>query len=53
MKKIIIVLLTLAFFACQNKLECNPKEFKTSKFEFVQEVNGKKEIRTKLINVII
>ncbi len=46
MKKITIVLLTLALFACQNKLECNPKEFKTGTFEFIQEVNGKKEITT-------
>ena len=46
MKKIIIFLLTLVLFACQNKLECNPKEFKTGKFEFVQEVNDKKEITT-------
>lgn len=46
MKKIILFLLLFVFFACQNKLECNPKEFKTGKFEFIQEVNGKKEITT-------
>ena len=35
---LILILLT----SCQQQ-ECNPKEFKTGKFEFVQELNGKKE----------
>jgi len=43
MKKTLLFLFTISLFSCQNKLECNPKEFKTGKFEFVQVVNGKKE----------
>ena len=30
--------------SCQKQLECNPKNFKTGKFEFIQETKGKKEI---------
>lgn len=45
MKKILF-LLALTFFSCQKQPECNPKDFKTGKFEFTQETNGKKEITT-------
>jgi len=45
MKKILF-LLALTFFSCQKQQECNPKDFKTGKFEFTQETNGKKEITT-------
>lgn len=38
--------ISILILSCQHKMECNPKEFKTGKFEFVQEVNGKKEITT-------
>lgn len=30
--------------SCQKQQECNTKNFKTGKFEFIQETNGKKEI---------
>ena len=30
--------------SCQKQPECNPREFKTGKFEFIQNVKGKKEI---------
>jgi len=43
MKNTFLFLLTLTLFACQKQLECNPKGFKTGKFEFIQEVNGTKE----------
>jgi hypothetical protein len=46
MKTLMLFCISIIFLSCQNKLECNPKEFKTGKFEFVQEVNGKKEITT-------
>ena len=38
---LILALLT----SCQQQ-ECNPKEFKTGKFEFVQKINGKKQTTT-------
>ena len=44
MKKITISLFALSLFACQKQPDCNPKDFKTGKFEFTQNVNGKKEI---------
>jgi hypothetical protein len=46
MKQTLLFLLAISFFSCQKQPECNPKEFKTGKFEFTQEVNGKKEITT-------
>ena len=42
----ILLLLFFITFSCQKQLECNPKEFETGKFEFIQEVNGTKEITT-------
>ena len=43
-KKIGFLLLTIAsFYSCKKKQECNCKDFKTGKFEFTQEINGKKE----------
>jgi hypothetical protein len=38
---LILALLT----SCQQQV-CNPKEFKTGKFEFVQDINGKKQTTT-------
>lgn len=46
MKTLLLFFISILFLSCQNKLECHPEEFKTGKFEFVQEVNGKKEITT-------
>ncbi len=46
MKQTLLFLLAISFLSCQKQPECNPKEFKTGKFEFIQEVNGKKEITT-------
>jgi hypothetical protein len=46
MKQTLLFLLAISFLSCQKQPECNPKEFKTGKFEFTQEVNGKKEITT-------
>jgi hypothetical protein len=46
MKNIPLFLFALLLFSCQKQPECNPKEFKTGKFIFIQEVNGKKEITT-------
>jgi hypothetical protein len=43
MKKILIILLLSCFFSCF-KGEQNCKDFKTGKFEFVQEINGVKKI---------
>jgi hypothetical protein len=39
----LIFLFFILLSSCQKQLECNPKNFKTGKFEFVQEVNGTKE----------
>ena len=36
-------LFSFAIFSCQKQLECNPKEFKTGKFKFIQAVNGTKQ----------
>ena len=44
--KLKYVLISFAFFSCQKQQECNPKDFKTGKFVFTQESNGKKEITT-------
>jgi hypothetical protein len=38
--------ISFAFFSCQKQQECNSKEFKTGKFIFTQESNGKKESTT-------
>ena len=46
MKTLMLFCISILILSCQHKMECNPKEFKTGKFEFVQEVNGKKEITT-------
>jgi hypothetical protein len=40
---IIYTILILALLTSCQQQECNPKEFKTGKFEFVQYINGKKE----------
>ncbi|MEC4003836.1 DNA topoisomerase IV [Flavobacterium sp. SUN052] len=40
------ILFFFILISCQKQPDCNPKEFKTGKFEFIQEVNGKKEITT-------
>ena len=40
----ILLLIFFILFSCQKQPECNSKDFKTGKFEFTQEVNGKKEI---------
>ena len=45
MKKLTILLLTLTFASCYN-VEHNCKDFKTGKFEFSQEINGKKTTST-------
>lgn len=42
----ILLLILFITFSCQKQLECNPKGFKTGKFEFIQEVNGAKETTT-------
>lgn len=42
----ILLLLFFITFSCQKQLECNPKGFKTGKFEFIQKVNGTKETTT-------
>lgn len=44
--KLKYVLISFTLFSCQKQQECNPKDFKTGKFEFTQETNGKKEITT-------
>ena len=41
---IYFILVTILLTSCQKQLECNPKNFKTGKFEFIQETKGKKEI---------
>ena len=41
--KLKYILFSFVLFSCQKQLECNPKRFKTGKFEFIQEVNGAKE----------
>ena len=40
-KKTIVLLFSLALISCYNQ-EQNCKDFKTGKFEFVQEIDGKK-----------
>ena len=45
MKKIAILLLTLFVISCNNH-ERNCKDFKTGKFEFKQDINGKKHTST-------
>ena len=40
----ILLLISFIVISCQKQLECNPKNFKTGKFVFMQETNGKKEI---------
>jgi hypothetical protein len=44
--KLKYVLISLALFSCQKQQECTTKDFKTGKFVFTQETNGKKEITT-------
>ena len=44
--KLKYILISFALFSCQKQQECNTKDFKTGKFEFTQETNGKKEITT-------
>ncbi|MGG7036634.1 MAG: DNA topoisomerase IV [Flavobacterium sp.] len=41
MKKLILFLLTISFISCSER-ERNCKDFRTGKFEFAQEINGKK-----------
>lgn len=45
MKKIHLLLLALTFGSCYQQ-DRNCTDFKTGKFEFVQEINGKKETST-------
>ncbi|MGH2664827.1 DNA topoisomerase IV [Flavobacterium sp.] len=45
MKKIIILLLLPLISSCYDQ-ERNCKDFKTGKFEFIQEINGKKLVST-------
>ncbi len=40
----ILLLISFIFISCQKQLECNPKNFKTGKFVFIQETKGKKEV---------
>ena len=40
----ILLLISFIFISCQKQLECNPKNFKTGKFAFMQETKGKKEV---------
>lgn len=42
----ILLLLFIVLLSCQKQVECHPKEFKTGTFEFVKEINGKKETTT-------
>lgn len=42
---IFTLFILLSLTSCLNQ-ECNPKEFKTGKFEFVQTINGKKQVTT-------
>ncbi|RAR75531.1 DNA topoisomerase IV [Flavobacterium aciduliphilum] len=39
----LLLLFFILLSSCQQRVECNPKEFKTGTFEFSQTVNGKKE----------
>jgi len=39
----LIFLFFILLSSCQKSVECNPKDFKTGKFEFIQGVNGTKE----------
>ncbi len=45
MKKLILLILTLTLTSCY-QVEHNCKDFKTGKFEFTQEINGKKTTST-------
>ena len=45
MKKLTLLLLTLTFVSCY-QVEHNCKDFKTGKFEFKQEINGKQTTST-------
>lgn len=45
MKKLTLLLLTLTLVSCY-QVEHNCKDFKTGKFEFTQEINGKKTTST-------
>jgi hypothetical protein len=40
----ILLLIFFILFSCQKQPECNPKEFKTGKFEFRRTIKGKKEV---------
>jgi hypothetical protein len=42
-KYTIYTILILAILTSCQQQECNPKEFKTGKFEFVQDINSKKQ----------
>jgi len=42
----LLFLLFIMLSSCQKQVECNPKNFKTGTFEFVKEINGKKETTT-------
>ena len=44
-KTVFLFLTIISLFSCQQQ-ECNPKDFKTGKFEFVQEINGKNQTTT-------
>ena len=39
-----MLLISFSFISCQKQFECNPKNFKTGKFAFMQETKGKKEV---------
>ncbi|UPT70652.1 MAG: DNA topoisomerase IV [Flavobacterium sp. JAD_PAG50586_2] len=45
MKKLTLLLLTFTIISCSEK-ERNCKDFRTGKFEFVQDINGKKHTST-------
>jgi|APCry1669192647_1035423.scaffolds.fasta_scaffold03791_5 hypothetical protein len=41
-----LFLILLLISSCQKQVECNSKDFKTGKFEFIQVINSKKETTT-------
>lgn len=51
----LLFLFFILLSSCQQRVECNPKEFKTGTFEFSQTVDGKKEttqfIRTEKLQI--